>query len=533
MGASANAAIVEFTASPERVEPGEPVTVSWQATQAQRCSLSSQGKTRWFPATFSVTAPVEEPTTVTLRCGDSQEQLSIDVVDDSPDPGPGPEPDPDPGARDLDLSIVPEVVEAGGTTTISWNAGWADRCQGRGHSVPTVYSHVLTVSETSTYTLTCDGVTESVTARVEATPEPDPGPGPGPDPDPTPDAGWPAEVPVPFSYGDDLPACPAPTNDDPDWWVLSGSHCVSTGLDIVGAGLRVQGDHIVVRDFEVDGNGVSEKTGVAIKGSNIVILRGSSHHLLGNDKHCYTAHAGSSDVWLIDSEGYYCSGDGFQAGHQDANNRPRNLYLVRNTFHENRENGIDLKYTSNVIAVENEIYGMRSSGEGPYCLPDMPNACSPQSSGSDGTGIIIGSDGGPQGWAFYRNVVHDSDGCIRVEEAETEGTFEGNHCHDIAETAVQLDKESGRIAFVANTIERAGRGIFQNWRDNFSLAVTDNVFRDLSGPAIEYEQSAVWQASTLRDNAFIDTGPVIYGDTRATSESQINALPGAGGNTVE
>lgn len=348
-----------------------------------------------------------------------------------------------------------------------------------------------------------------------------------------PPAGWPAEVPAPPS-AEGLPACPEPTVLDAKWMELSAADCVSTGIRVVGRSLRVTGANLHVRDFEVNGNGQTDKVGVRITGERIVLERGKVHHLLGNDKHCFTASGGTRDVWIIESEGYYCSGDGFQAGHQSQNNPPTNFYLVRNRFHETRENGIDVKWMTNVIAVENEIWGTRSAASGtPYCLPDMPDRCSAQNSGSDGTAIIIGSDGGPTGWALYRNIVRDSSGCIRVEEANSEGVIDGNTCRDISGTGLQLDKKSGHITFIGNTIERASRGIFQNWRENFSLTIDGNTFRDISGPAIELEQRVVWEASTLTGNRFRNTGPVIYGNTQAATAEQINALPGASGNTVE
>ena len=316
---------------------------------------------------------------------------------------------------------------------------------------------------------------------------------------------------------------------------LSGSNCVSDGINIVGMSLRVTGDNVKVRDFTVNGNGQSFKVGLIVTGNNVVLERGQVSRMLGNDKHCYTLGQGASNIWIIDSEGFYCSGDGFQAGHRASANPPTNVYLVRNTFYNNRENGIDLKYVNNVVAAQNIVYNARSAAsDTQYCLPDMPDRCSIQNSGSDGTAIIIGSDGGPTGWAFYNNVVYDSDGCFRVEDSFSEGIIKGNQCDNISRSALQLDKRSvGRILFTDNTITNASRGIFQNWRDNFALDLVSNTFQSISGPAIEYETRAVCENSTLVGNIFSNTGSIICGNTFASTAAEINALPGASANVVQ
>lgn len=274
--------------------------------------------------------------------------------------------------------------------------------------------------------------------------------------------------------------------------ILSDSNCVSTGLNIFEQSLAITGDNVYVRDFEVNGNGVTSKVGLRVSGNNVVIDNGNVHHLLGNDRHCYTVSGGSRDVWIINSDGWYCSGDGFQAGHQNETNPPTNIYLVRNRFWENRENGIDLKYINNFIAVENQHWGYTSApSDTAWCLPDMPTQCSMQNSGSDGNAIVVGSDGGPTGWAFYREDVRDSRACIRIEEANSEGVIEGVSCRDINGPALQLDKNSGHITFRGNTVDGAERGVFQGWRDNFTLSVEGNTFRNISGPVVEYESGSV------------------------------------------
>lgn len=374
---------------------------------------------------------------------------------------------------------------------------------------------------------------------------------------------WPAEIPPPWDGWDALPEnsevieSPAQSGDttfsctgspgniagltanEPivgttdDVITINADYCVIHDVVFQGYVVRVVGDHYVIRDSEVDGAGRTGKNGLSLSGNDGVAYRNTSHHLLGNDRHCYTNGGGATDTWFIENEGYYCTGDGYQAGHQMENNRPTNIYLVRNHMHDNRENGLDYKFVQNVWAVENTLNGfVASSGDEPWCFPDAPEQCATSSSGSDGSAVVVGSDGGPIDSYHIRNIIYDSGTAIRVEAGFGETHIIGNEFTNIENRCLALDKDGMEIEFTGNLCRDADRGIFQNWRDNFGLNVADNTFEDITGPALEYESGAVIDASTLTNNAFDNTGPVIYNNTSASSAAEINALPQASGNTV-
>ena len=374
---------------------------------------------------------------------------------------------------------------------------------------------------------------------------------------------WPGEVPQPWDGWDQLPAnSELLTNTDGDDMsvtctgspgnpagltaedlivgtadgnvTITASYCIIHDIQFEGYQVRVDGDHYVIRDCDIDGAGRTSKNGLSLSGDMGVAYRVKSHHLLGNDRHCFTNGHGAMDMWFIECEGYYCTGDGYQAGHQADGNRPTNIYLVRNHLHDNRENGLDYKYVQNLFAVENTLHGFAAASSGEtWCFPDDPAVCEDNlSSGSDGSAVVVGSDGAPIDTYHFRNTIHDSVKGIRVEAALGDIHIEGNVVHDLSGTCLALDKEGLGIEFIANTCRNAQRGIFQNWRVNFGLDVAGNTFENISGPAIEYEQGEVIDRSTLTDNAFIGTGPVIYNNDVATTEAEINALPGASGNTV-
>lgn len=375
--------------------------------------------------------------------------------------------------------------------------------------------------------------------------------------------GWPPEVPAPWDGWDSMPAesqviespnqsqdttftCTgSPDNiagltanapivgDTDDVITINADYCVIHDVVFEGYVVRVVGDHYVIRDSEVDGQGRTGKNGLSLSGSNGVAFNNTSHHLLGNDRHCYTNGGGATDMWFIENEGYYCTGDGYQAGHNQENSRPTNIYLVRNHMHDNRENGLDYKYVQNVWAVENILHGFTSSsGDEPWCFPDAPDQCATSSSGSDGSAVVVGSDGGPIDSFHLRNVIYDSGNAIRVEAAFGEIEIVGNEFSNLTGRCLALDKDGMNIEFSGNLCKTAERGIFQNWRDNFSLDVADNTFEDITGPALEYESGGVIDGSTLTNNTFTNTGPVIYNNTSASTAAEINALPQASGNAV-
>lgn len=375
--------------------------------------------------------------------------------------------------------------------------------------------------------------------------------------------GWPAEVPPPWEGWDGVPAesqvIESPSQSGDTTFSCSGSpdniagltanepivgntddvitinadYCVIHDVVFEGYVVRVIGDHYVIRDSEIDGQGRTGKNGLSLSGSNGVAFNNTSHHLLGNDRHCYTNGGGATDMWFVENEGYYCTGDGYQAGHNQENSRPTNIYLVRNHMHDNRENGLDYKYVQNIWAVENILHGfVSSSGDEPWCFPDAPDQCATSSSGSDGSAVVVGSDGGPIGSHHLRNVIYDSGNAIRVEAAFGEIDIIGNEFSNLTGRCLALDKDGMNIEFTGNLCKAADRGIFQNWRENFSLNVADNTFEDIAGPALEYESGEVIDGSTLTNNTFTNTGPVIYNNTTASTAAEINALPQASDNTV-
>ena len=111
-------------------------------------------------------------------------------------------------------------------------------------------------------------------------------------------------------------------------------------------------------------------TALAIGSScqNIVVFRNHIHHNrkrgrapnTAADLHGVSIGAATERVWILENHIHHNSGDAFQAAHR-ARPAPRFIYVGGNTFHHDRENGVDLKSIRDVIVSQNLIYGYQPS----------------------------------------------------------------------------------------------------------------------------------------------------------------------------
>jgi hypothetical protein len=311
---------------------------------------------------------------------------------------------------------------------------------------------------------------------------------------------------------------------------ITGSWCIFDGTEFVDIRVSSTGDHIIYRNIEVRDQ--SRKNGMNIGGSNVVVTDSEIHHNQGDDRHGIQVGAGEDSVWILGNHIHHNGGDGFQACHGCSVTPPRNVYIGNNEFNSDRENGVDFKYIENVIVENNLIHSYVSAPASlEFCFDDG-SLCATYSSGSDGTALLIGSDGAPTNVLVTGNEIYDSVNAVRLEEGILV-TIVDNTLRDLGGRCLALDKEGFDTIFTGNTCTNATRGIFQNWRVDFSLTVEDNVFTNVTDPSIEYESRTVCQASTLVNNTFTNSGTVICGSTIATTADDINALPGASGNAVD
>jgi hypothetical protein len=230
-------------------------------------------------------------------------------------------------------------------------------------------------------------------------------------------------------------------------------------------------------------------------------------------------------VWIVDNEIHGCSGDSIQFCHGCTTAPPRFVYVGRNVLHEDIENGVDIKYASDVVISQNYLYGYRPTSSG--------------STSSDGSAIVLGSDGGPSRvWVLF-NEVFDSDNGIR-NEATNGAWIVGNVIHNIGGFGIGLEKNAPDLYIVNNTIHDVDVGISQFWRDQFRLHIYNNVFANIRGQRfanhINIESGVVSDASVLASNLCWQAGsPVkIRWDSLYTIDStqEFSVFPGGTQNRL-
>lgn len=157
---------------------------------------------------------------------------------------------------------------------------------------------------------------------------------------------------------------------------------------------------------------------------------------------------------------------------------------------------------------------------------------------SDGSAMVLGSDGMPNRvWVLF-NEIFDSRNGIRNEETDV-AWIVGNRIYDLEGFAIGLEKRSDELFIVGNTIHDVETGIDQFWRETFRLHVFDNVFANLKGPvAINVESQSVAEGSEMGRNLFWqgdDPVRIRWGDAGVAefaSSAQLASFAGGPANEI-
>lgn len=314
------------------------------------------------------------------------------------------------------------------------------------------------------------------------------------------------------------------------WFEVSGDHFVLESLKLRNTPLRVgesrSSSNALIREFEVTEN--DDRTGVRLAGSNIVFWASHVHHNFGDDNHGIFVDRGSRNVWILESEFNHNTGDGVQFCHKCSDNPPRYVYIAGNTIHSNRENGVDLKYARNIVVADNRIYNHWIAKKNvPWCFDDN-SYCGVFSSGSDGSSIVVGSDGGPIDVVVAFNDVFESNNGIRVEEGE-EVLISTNVFHDIAKNGVVFERTGGAVNVIHNTLSRINTGVRVKANATYQISIANNVFTDMD-EYLRVNDKADAIDVQLDHNLFWNEGEpldVRWGDfLKIKNDSQLNELEG-------
>jgi hypothetical protein len=245
--------------------------------------------------------------------------------------------------------------------------------------------------------------------------------------------------------------------------------------------------------------GASNPT-INVTGEHMVIYHCEIHdNVREAEIDCHGIQAGNygKKIWVLDNNIYNNGGDGIQACHQ-CNPGPRYLYIGRNRFHHDKENGIDLKYATDVIISENILYDYMHSATTGIVSP-----------------IVVGSDGAPtRVWILF-NELYEARKGIRIEEINDLWII-GNVIHDINEAGIIPEKVGTRTRVINNTLYNMQNGISDPWRETFSLFIYNNIFASISGTSIKLG-SSIAVKSEIANN--------LFWETTSHGENQVNADP--------
>jgi len=239
--------------------------------------------------------------------------------------------------------------------------------------------------------------------------------------------------------------------------------------------------------------------------SSIVFYRNTSQNSgqwdaeTEDDSPCFSVQHNAQNVWILENTGFQSGGDGVILAH-GANFSTQYIYIGRNTFYQNRENGIDLKQANDVIVSENIIYNHRPT------------------SSSAGEGIVIHYD--PSRIWILNNLIYDCEfGVVVIGAFDTH--IVGNVIRNINHTTASYDptsaysngsaihiRNSSRIHVSHNTIANYDTGIQSP--SAFIFNFTDNIFYNrMEAYGFEILQSA------SADNVFMDRNifhPIVSGE---------------------
>ena len=324
---------------------------------------------------------------------------------------------------------------------------------------------------------------------------------------------------------------------------IEGSYLIMENQEYYdGAYIRIwdNSDHIAIRSCEIHNPtdrwvAIGSVLSMQTYCDDIVVYQNHIHHNrrlktppdTPDDCHGVSIGAGTENVWILDNHMHENSGDAFQASHL-AIPAPRYIYVGDNEFHDDYENGVDLKSINDVVVSQNVIYGYETSAT------------------SAGDAIVVGSNGydpvppyGPlRSWILF-NDIRDSETGIRVEGA-VDCWILGNTIHNLNGNGIilDIDADSDNVNIIGNTIVgTGGDGIHHHWLSGATnFRIENNIISDIAGDHVELGQAIV-DETTMDNNLFWENGSDIVidwgtGGYTGQDAAGINALMNCANNVV-
>jgi nitrous oxidase accessory protein NosD len=155
------------------------------------------------------------------------------------------------------------------------------------------------------------------------------------------------------------------------WIRMSGSYLIVDGIIVDGGKVEAAGTAMVLRNSEIRN---VDATAVVITGSGSVIYRNHVHHNgdsenpVERDTHGVFVMPATYSTFVLENDIHHNGGDGIMVGSQSATEPwARYVFIGGNRIYEDRENGIDIKKSRDVVVSQNTVSGYRitssSAGE--------------------------------------------------------------------------------------------------------------------------------------------------------------------------
>ncbi|MCF6269801.1 MAG: right-handed parallel beta-helix repeat-containing protein [Melioribacteraceae bacterium] len=291
-------------------------------------------------------------------------------------------------------------------------------------------------------------------------------------------------------------------------------------------------NHLTIRNCEIHnpiGKIIDFGAAILAQGSDIVIYKNHIHHNVTNDPKkggdCHGVNPGVSAkrVWILENEINNNSGDAIQACHS-CDPHPQFIYIGMNILHEDRENAVDLKYASDIIISQNKMYGYKNATT------------------SDGSVVVLGSDGMPnRSWVIF-NEIYDSRNGIRNEDTDSAWII-GNVIYNIDGFAISLEKKSEDLYIINNTIYNVDVAIDQLRvdKETFRIHVFNNIFANIKGnnhaSQLNVPSNKIAGVSELNNNLFWQKDAPVFikwgSEFIMKSTSDFNEFLGGVNNLIE
>jgi hypothetical protein len=309
---------------------------------------------------------------------------------------------------------------------------------------------------------------------------------------------------------------------------IQGAYFVVEGVVVEGGRVFLgPGDHLSLRRSEVRGyDPGGHSAAVAIEGTDVVVHANEIH---GNgdpaaaaeeDVHGIKASTGDARLWIVDNHIHHNGGDAVQIGSAQADEPwAEHVYIGRNHFHDDRENGVDIKQARDVVVSENRIHSYRPT------------------SSSSGTAVVV-HDGPERVWIVNNEIMDAARGVVCTEAV---GFYVvGNVIHGIRSAPGEpYDPDSlygphallvygtPEMQAVSNTLFDVVGGI--SFPTGQKAVIVNNVIAGLSQPSHHVAVGASGgSASVISHNLFGGTVRIKWAGRRAQSLGELQASSSQG-----